>query len=155
MEFAPEDLDIQPYRDCEISLTGNAVAELDLFKKHDRVYVSGCINFRLRVLCADCAEWFERDYSEKVYVEYQREPPLPMQRIHELGEDEMVRSSYSGDELNLLPLVRDTILLAVPIAPLCRPDCKGICPDCGANLNREECRCCADSLKPQAVSCKP
>lgn len=38
-------------------------------------------------------------------------------------------------KLDLAPIVRDEMLLAVPISPLCRPDCKGLCPVCGENLN--------------------
>ena len=46
-----------------------------------------------------------------------------------------------GDELDLEPLVRDAVLLELPPAPLCRPDCQGLCPRCGANRNDEACDC--------------
>lgn len=45
------------------------------------------------------------------------------------------------DEIDLEPLVHDAVLLELPLAPLCRTDCKGLCPSCGANLNEEECSC--------------
>ncbi len=41
--------------------------------------------------------------------------------------------------INLAPLVREFMLLEVPIRPLCRPDCKGLCPECGNNLNENSC----------------
>jgi len=41
--------------------------------------------------------------------------------------------------INLAPLVREFMLLEVPISPLCRPGCKGLCPECGANLNENSC----------------
>jgi uncharacterized protein len=45
------------------------------------------------------------------------------------------------DELDLGPLVRDAVLLELPQAPLCRPDCLGLCPFCGVNRNEESCGC--------------
>ncbi len=46
-----------------------------------------------------------------------------------------------GDVLDLEPLARDAVLLELPLAPLCRPDCRGLCPQCGANWNENQCAC--------------
>jgi len=46
-----------------------------------------------------------------------------------------------GDEVDLEPLVRDAVLLELPQAPLCRSECRGLCPNCGANRNEESCGC--------------
>ena len=51
-----------------------------------------------------------------------------------------------GDRLDLEPLARDTVLLELPLAPLCREDCAGICPTCGADRNVAPCGC--DSTAP-------
>lgn len=47
------------------------------------------------------------------------------------------------DQLDLEPLVREAILLELPEAPLCRPDCAGLCPTCGVDLNTATCACAA------------
>ncbi len=47
----------------------------------------------------------------------------------------------AGDELDLEPLARDAVLLELPLAPLCRPDCLGLCPQCGTNWNVAPCTC--------------
>lgn len=47
------------------------------------------------------------------------------------------------DQLDLVPLVREAVLLELPDAPLCRPDCAGLCPTCGINLNTGTCDCTA------------
>jgi uncharacterized protein len=44
-----------------------------------------------------------------------------------------------GDQLDLEPLVREALLLELPLAPLCRPDCAGLCPECGADRNDVDC----------------
>ena len=46
-----------------------------------------------------------------------------------------------GDHIDLEPLAREALVLALPLAPLCRPDCAGLCPTCGADLNRGPCDC--------------
>ena len=47
----------------------------------------------------------------------------------------------TGEQLELLEMARENILLAVPLAPLCRPDCPGLCPQCGADLQIDRCAC--------------
>jgi uncharacterized protein len=49
----------------------------------------------------------------------------------------------ADDAIDLGPLVRDAIVLELPAAPLCRPDCLGLCPHCGADRNEGECTCVA------------
>lgn len=53
--------------------------------------------------------------------------------VHELGEDEEL-PVLDGDLLDLEPVVRDALVLALPLSPLCSPDCPGLCVDCGARL---------------------
>jgi uncharacterized protein len=55
------------------------------------------------------------------------------------GEAE--EETYSGKEIDLDPILREQILLALPGYPLCREGCKGLCPACGQNLNERECGC--------------
>jgi len=57
------------------------------------------------------------------------------------SEDELY--PIADDAIDLGPLVRDAIVLELPMAPLCRPDCRGLCPSCGADRNEGECRCVA------------
>jgi uncharacterized protein len=48
--------------------------------------------------------------------------------------------------------LREVIMAELPELPLCRPDCRGLCPGCGVNLNREACRCPASKDSPPAGS---
>ncbi len=48
-----------------------------------------------------------------------------------------------------LPLLREQIWVNLPMKPLCRPACRGICPECGANLNLEPCRCGEERVDPR------
>jgi uncharacterized protein len=46
-----------------------------------------------------------------------------------------------AEELDLRPILRERVILAVPDYPVCREDCRGLCPSCGANLNETDCNC--------------
>jgi uncharacterized protein len=46
-----------------------------------------------------------------------------------------------GDRIDLEPVAREAVLLELPIAPLCREDCRGLCPTCGADRNEVDCDC--------------
>jgi uncharacterized protein len=61
------------------------------------------------------------------------------ERVERSDEDEAY--PFDGDELDLEPLVRDAVLLDLPLAPLCSPECRGICPRCGENWNVTTCAC--------------
>jgi uncharacterized protein len=56
--------------------------------------------------------------------------------------------------IDLNPVLRDYILLEIPISPLCRPDCKGLCPICGNNLNESTCHHEDDFVDPRMASLK-
>ena len=47
----------------------------------------------------------------------------------------------SGETVDLEAIIREQIILMVPLKPLCQEDCRGLCPICGANFNRETCSC--------------
>jgi uncharacterized protein len=54
-----------------------------------------------------------------------------------------------GDQLDLMPLARDAVLLNLPLAPLCRDNCAGLCPSCGSDLNEGPCGCPARDPDPR------
>ena len=59
-----------------------------------------------------------------------------------------------GGWLNLRQPLREQILLVMPIQPLCRPDCKGLCPHCGQNLNDGPCSCSTEDIDPRLAALK-
>ena len=55
--------------------------------------------------------------------------------------DDEEANRFDGDFIDITELVRDTVLAAQPLSKLCKPDCKGLCPVCGADLNQGDCGC--------------
>jgi uncharacterized protein len=59
----------------------------------------------------------------------------------EASDEDEETYPLAGEQLDLRPLVRDALLLELPLAPLCRPNCRGLCATCGADLNEGDCGC--------------
>jgi len=68
---------------------------------------------------------------------------------HKIDDDDVGVSFYSDDTIDLGQLVREQIYLTLPMKPLCRPDCRGLCPICGNNRNLAPCQCKEDWVDPR------
>jgi uncharacterized protein len=64
-------------------------------------------------------------------------------------DEEIGQAEIADGLLDITELVRDTLIAAQPIKNLCKPDCKGLCPKCGQNLNLGECNCHRESVDPR------
>jgi uncharacterized protein len=61
---------------------------------------------------------------------------------------------FGGPELDIGPLIREAVLMTIPIAALCCPDCAGLCPQCGADLNQGKCSCQPELTDPRWTGLK-
>jgi uncharacterized protein len=72
--------------------------------------------------------------------------------VHELYQQSITDPDafqIVGDQIDLVPMVRENLLLDAPMAPLCRPDCAGLCPTCGVDRNVTDCDCAATVTDPR------
>jgi uncharacterized protein len=67
----------------------------------------------------------------------------------EVGDEDLGVSFYTNDTIDLGEVIREQFYLAMPMKPLCREDCRGLCPVCGINRNRESCACQATWEDPR------
>jgi uncharacterized protein len=102
--------------------------DLRLESAVEGVLVTGTAVVEVRGECVRCL----REISDTQEVDVQE---LYVYPGSEATEDEASR--LEGDLLDLEPLLRDDVVLELPFQPLCRPDCKGLCPQCGADLNSQ------------------
>ncbi len=100
---------------------------------------------------AECDRCLAETVSEiDVPMELYYHVTVPGERTAAGEEDTEIRLFQPDqDSIDLDEEVRQTLLLEVPLKTLCGPDCKGLCPGCGADLNREECRCTHDEIDPR------
>jgi uncharacterized protein len=66
---------------------------------------------------------------------------MSQEEEREVEEDDLETSYYRDDQVDLSELLREQFYLALPMKPLCRDDCKGLCAQCGTNLNTGTCDC--------------
>jgi DUF177 domain-containing protein len=122
-----------------------APAELDVsyYRSGSEIFIGGTLAIEIEASCARCAEDFEESRNRSFrYVL----APKSMGYDEEDGTNsgDLELSVYDGDQIDLAPLVREQILLALAERPLCTEDCQGLCPHCGANLNQTKCDCRTD-----------
>jgi len=65
----------------------------------------------------------------------------------ELCDDDLVSSTYSGDEIDLAHEIEEQVAMEIPLKPLCDEECKGLCPSCGEDLNTGSCSCPREPVK--------
>ena len=66
---------------------------------------------------------------------------VEVQELYQAVNSDPDAYPITGEQLDLLEMARENVLLAVPLAPLCRADCPGLCPQCGADLQVDRCSC--------------
>jgi DUF177 domain-containing protein len=125
----------------DVKILGNVDVDLVVLKSGDKFLVEGTARFTAELNCAICGEKFVKEYQEPFKLEFLHQRPIVSSKTLQLSCDEVSRCYFQGEVLDLLPVLHDTILLAIPLAPTCQEECKGICPGCGVNLNLETCQC--------------
>jgi uncharacterized protein len=122
---------------------------LVLTREGEDVLVAGEIRASVPLVCGRCLEEFQVVVRTAVDARYVPRPPLG---DVELGADDLDLDFYDHDELNLDALVETETTLALPMKPLCRPDCRGLCPVCGGNRNVTPCACEQRSPDPRLAA---
>jgi len=131
----------------ECSLVRDIEVAGTLRKSGDDVYFSGEIRTGLSVICTRCLEPFQFPVQCKVTTHFiPRSGPDDEEHTEvELHASDIDIEYYDESRVDITQSVYDQILLTAPLACLCKKDCKGLCPECGKNLNRGPCRCGKDS----------
>ncbi|UCG42953.1 MAG: DUF177 domain-containing protein [candidate division WOR-3 bacterium] len=123
------------------ALEGLVDVTLSISRTGRQLLIRGEVRFHALLLCAICGVEFGRYYREPIATQLVALEGLAESEKPGFEPDEPERTALHGDMLDLRSAVRDAMHLAIPIAPRCREDCQGICPDCGANLNERRCGC--------------
>jgi len=127
--------------DVDLELApGGGGAEVTLEKVDDNVLVRGAMRGSVIVPCARCLARAEIDLAAPIRMTYSREAEVREAEV-EITDDDVDFAVYDGETINLGELFREQILLAIPMTPLCRTECKGLCSQCGKDLNEGPCSC--------------
>lgn len=124
----------------DIKGAGDVAVDVHLAKTGDEVFASGSAAVTVTMQCGRCLAEFE--HRIEAVVEAPFFPRLPKEgKTDEEEEDEGDINYHDGETVDVFPVLHDQLILALPLKPLCREDCKGLCPRCGEDLNVKECGC--------------
>ncbi len=126
----------------ECRFNGPVKSALAVVREMDHYRVDGSVSVPVQLECSRCLCSFERTVFSQFTIFF-REGVVVCEDEDEveLDERDLISSSFSGDELDLMPEISGQISLGIPIKPLCSGSCKGLCPSCGIDLNTEICSC--------------
>jgi uncharacterized protein len=128
------------------------------FRAESYIEIGGTFSGRVRLTCSRCLAEFFIDVQDAFSLTYLPRPLMPEQQRPgeeaEVCEDEIGLIPFDGDRIDLREGLQEQLVMALPVKPLCRPDCRGICPRCGADLNRSACRCTDSPVDPRLAVLK-
>ena len=142
--------------DGDVSIRGTLAVGLDLRAIERTIYVTGVVEGTAVRQCVRCLKDFDDPLAFSLRVAYEREVKAPnavarrddprkkKSAAPPEGEAEEQNDDlyyFTGDHLELAPMLREQLILAAPMHPLCSEECRGLCARCGKELNEGPCRC--------------
>jgi uncharacterized protein len=123
-----------------------------LFRMDDLYRGEGTATTQVELQCGRCLERFVLPLEVECSLIFSRScagEDCPTAEERELAAEEIGLIPFAGEELDLRDAIQEQLLMALPVRPLCREDCRGLCPVCGVDLNRETCDCAQKLVNPQ------
>jgi len=107
----------------------------------EEIHVRGQLRTRLEAECDRCAVQFEFPVECDFDLYYRHVSSIARDEEIEISNDELGIGFYEGDGVVLDDMIREQVILALPMKMLCGSECRGLCPVCGINRNLAACRC--------------
>ncbi len=121
--------------------------QLELIRTDRGVLVQGTLAVDIDAECARCLA----EVVETIEVEVEERFGTPPIRTAERG---IVSPIDADHHLDLRPVLRELVIVSTPMHVLCRPDCRGLCPVCGKDLNEGPCNCRLEDVDPRLAVLK-
>ena len=123
-------------------LVGNLRGVVNFTRTPQGLYAKGRLTAKLHSECVRCLDEVDLPVTSRFSELFVYPPENAPEGAYQVGDDIHV---------DLAPLVREDMLLSIPMQTLCRPDCQGLCPQCGQNWNEGPCNCHAEAGDPRLV----
>jgi uncharacterized protein len=151
------DLGSEARQRTPLNTSGHAEVVEEHHGKHQiirDIRLKGRLSTGIELQCARCLEPVRQEVKRDFELLYR---PLGA----DAGRDELSITDaeaeigyYKGNGVLLEDVLREQVLLALPLKITCRPDCRGLCPQCGKNLNQEQCSCSTEVEDPRWAALK-
>ena len=128
--------------------------DFELHKDKEKFRLVGRAQTELELACSRCLEPFRMPVDSAFDLRYLPAAEMSADDEREVQEEDLETSYYRDDQIDLNELLREQFYLALPMKPLCREDCKGLCAQCGTNLNTGTCACAAEWEDPRLAPLK-
>ncbi|CAM3717377.1 DUF177 domain-containing protein [Cohnella lubricantis] len=135
----------------DVKPLGPLTAELTAYYVDRTIEVTGTIACKVQLFCSRCLDPIEQEMD----VPFRETFKVVSKETADSGEqDDEEFVPIQGERLELRPYVEEQLLLHLPLAPICREDCQGLCPECGTNRNEQQCGCSTEKIDPRLASLK-
>ena len=128
--------------------------DFDLHKDKDKFRLVGTARTELELPCSRCLEPFRMPVDSSFDLRFLPATEMAADEEREVQEEDLETSYYRDDQIDLNELLREQFYLALPMKPLCAEDCKGLCAQCGTNLNTGTCACAVGWEDPRLAPLK-
>ncbi|MEP6916837.1 MAG: DUF177 domain-containing protein [Acidobacteriota bacterium] len=129
-------------QDEDYRVAAPVTVSLDVEKVGKGIFrVIGHAATTLELECGRCVEPFEMPIDARWELRYAPAAVATAEPDREITEDDLTTAFYRDESLDVIEMLGEQIQLLLPMKPLCAESCRGLCPECGANLNRTECGC--------------
>lgn len=116
------------------------------------VAVEGTLDVDMELACSRCLEPTKVHSSIPFAEQFKPVDSVREEEAEDEEEDDLIE--IADDHLDLKPFVEEYVQLFMPFAPLCKADCKGLCQQCGSNLNEQTCQCSNEKIDPRLEALK-
>ena len=123
----------------------NATAEL----LEGQIRVAGEFETKMEMVCARCLDPVMEEVHRDFDLFYRPLPKGTKPEEERLKDDDTEIGFFEGEGLFLADVLKEQVLLSLPMKVICQSDCRGLCPHCGSNLNHEQCRCDRHASDPR------
>ena len=105
------------------------------------IHITGSLKTTVETDCDRCLEVTRRPVALNFDLYYEPIKTIARNEEVEISKDDLDIGFYEGHGMMLEDAVKEQVLLALPMKNICRPECKGLCPECGQNWNLGKCSC--------------
>jgi DUF177 domain-containing protein len=117
----------------------DVAGDAELLEKE--IHLQGHLHTAVQVSCARCLEPIRLVVDKDFDLYYRPMSTIGREEEIELDDDELEIGFYQGNGLELTDVLKEQVLLDLPMKSLCREECRGLCPRCGQNRNTVNCGC--------------
>ncbi len=133
----------------EVTLNAPVVGEVEVARTARAVLLKVRVATTVVLVCGRCLEPLQHRLDVAFSEEFATDLSLRPVLRGSPEADDSAAVLGPASELNVSELIRQHLLLAAPMVPLCMPTCRGLCPQCGANWNHETCTCTQETIDPR------